>query len=362
MIRLYKFAGAVALATALFVAPTASFAGVFIGIGISVNTAPPPLPVYVQPPCPQPDLIWTPGYWAYSDYGGYYWVPGAWVEAPQVGYLWTPGYWGYGGDAYAWHPGYWGNDVGFYGGVNYGYGYFGSGYYGGRWSGNHFRYNTAYVNVNRTVINNVYVNRTVVNNYNRSNRISYNGGPHGIAARPSARQVAYDAAPHVPATSFQRTHIENAARNHSYLASVNHGRPPEAAIDRATMPHASRPETFARPSYAQGAHAETVKTDPFSRFDRSPQAHGAYHPTTYHAAAYHAPAHHAQTYHAQTYHAPAYHAPAYHAPAYHAPAYRAPAYHAQTYHAPAYHAVHAQNVTHMNHAAPQQHEEVHRER
>src|SRR5438552_10676157 len=45
--------------------PVASFA--HWDVGISVSVAPPLLPVYVQPPCPSPGYIWTPGYWAYSD-------------------------------------------------------------------------------------------------------------------------------------------------------------------------------------------------------------------------------------------------------------------------------------------------------
>src|ERR1700743_3367566 len=105
--------------------PTTSFA--FVSVGISVNIAPPALPVYVQPPCPAVGYIWTPGYWAYDE-GDYYWVPGTWVAAPQPGFLWTPGYWGWGEGAYLWHAGYWGPHVGFYGGINYGFGYGGVGY------------------------------------------------------------------------------------------------------------------------------------------------------------------------------------------------------------------------------------------
>ena len=37
--------------------------------------------------------------------------------------------------AFIWHLGYWGPHVGFYGGVNYGYGYVGVGFVGGRWEG-----------------------------------------------------------------------------------------------------------------------------------------------------------------------------------------------------------------------------------
>ncbi len=63
-------------------------------IGVSITIAPPILPVYEQPLCPEAGYIWTPGYWAYGD-DGYYWVPGTWVAAPEVGLLWTPGYWGW---------------------------------------------------------------------------------------------------------------------------------------------------------------------------------------------------------------------------------------------------------------------------
>ena len=42
------------------------------GVTINVGFAPPVLPVYVQPPCPEPNLMWTPGYWAYDQEGGYY--------------------------------------------------------------------------------------------------------------------------------------------------------------------------------------------------------------------------------------------------------------------------------------------------
>src|SRR5262249_48991704 len=84
---------------------TLGFAGVEraqaqVAIGISVNFAPPVLPVYEQPLCPGEGYIWTPGYWAWDpDYGDYYWVPGTWVLAPQPGYLWTPPYWGWNGVA-----------------------------------------------------------------------------------------------------------------------------------------------------------------------------------------------------------------------------------------------------------------------
>src|SRR6185437_16501835 len=132
-----------------------------VAIGVSIGIAPPPLPVYVQPPIPAPGFLWTPGYWGYGE-AGYYWVPGVWVRPPAVGLLWTPGYWGFAGGVYGWHAGYWGPHVGFYGGVNYGFGYGGVGFVGGEWRGSRFAYNTAVVNVNKTVIRNTYINNTVI--------------------------------------------------------------------------------------------------------------------------------------------------------------------------------------------------------
>ena len=50
--------------------------------------------------------------------------------------------------------------MGYYGGINYGYGYGGVGYEGGRWEGGHFAYNTYVNHVDTTIIHNTY-NTTV---------------------------------------------------------------------------------------------------------------------------------------------------------------------------------------------------------
>jgi len=71
---------------------------------VQANEAPPPLPDYDQPPCPEDGYMWTPGYWAWGG-GGYYWVPGTWVQPPRVGVLWTPAYWGFVGGVYRFHAG-----------------------------------------------------------------------------------------------------------------------------------------------------------------------------------------------------------------------------------------------------------------
>jgi hypothetical protein len=216
------------LATTMLMTPAASSAQVSIGVGVSVGFAPPPLPMYEQPICAGPGYIWTPGYWAYDPVDGYYWVPGTWVMAPFEGALWTPGYWGWSGDAFVWHVGYWGPVVGFYGGINYGFGYTGMGYAGGYWNGGRFFYNRTVNNINTTNITNVY-NKTVVNNVT-VNHVSYNGGNGGVMARPTQAELAATAnARHVAPTAVQVRQDQAARANRAQWASVNHGAPAVAA-------------------------------------------------------------------------------------------------------------------------------------
>ncbi|HEV3239754.1 MAG TPA: YXWGXW repeat-containing protein [Casimicrobiaceae bacterium] len=203
-----------------------SFAAVFV----SVNIAPPVLPVYAQPLCPGAGYIWTPGYWAWGD-DGYYWVPGTWVFAPFIGALWTPGWWGWDGgdDAYIWHAGYWGPHVGFYGGINYGFGYGGEGYEGGHWNRGAFVYNTAVNNVNRTTIRNTY---SVPVRSAGATHVSYNGGSGVVAAQPTAQDRLVEHEQHRLATPAQVQHQQAARSNRAQFATVNHGRPAIVATPR----------------------------------------------------------------------------------------------------------------------------------
>lgn len=181
-----------------------------VAVGVQIGIAPPEIPVYTQPPCPVEGYLWTPGYWGYGG-AGYYWVPGVWISPPQVGFLWTPGYWGFVGGFYRWNAGYWGPHVGYYGGINYGFGYGGTGFYGGRWDGGAFRYNTAIWRVG-SGFHNTYVDRTVINN--NVNRSSFNGRG-GVMAEPSPAERSAMAENHVAATSAQR--------NHAYSANATRG-------------------------------------------------------------------------------------------------------------------------------------------
>ena len=219
---------ALSLCASVALIPASAPAGVFV----SVNIAPPPLPVYDQPPIPGEGYLWTPGYWAWDgDAGQYYWVPGAWVLPPEPGLLWTPGYWGWSNGVYAWNAGYWGPTVGFYGGVCYGFGYTGIGFSGGYWSGGSFYYNRSVTNVsNTTVINNVY-NKTVINN-NVTN-VSYNGGKGGLTAKPTPAQRAAAQQHHIAPTALQQQHQKLAAQDRALHFNQNHGKPPVAAVAKA---------------------------------------------------------------------------------------------------------------------------------
>jgi hypothetical protein len=201
-------------------------------IGIAVDIAPPPLPVYDQPPIPAPGYIWTPGYWAWDDYTGYYWVPGTWALPPEPELLWTPGYWGWNDGVYAFHEGYWGPEVGFYGGVSYGYGYTGDGYEGGYWRGGAFFYNRTVNNISNVQISNVYNKTVVVNNVTN---VSYNGGGGGTTAQATPQQIAAVNQQHVPSTPQQTQHMQMAAKDPALSLNNNHGHPTVAATTHAAQ-------------------------------------------------------------------------------------------------------------------------------
>ncbi len=197
---------------------------------IEAAEPPPPLPVYEQPPMPAPDYNWTPGYWAWNN-TDYYWVPGVWVEPPRVGVLWTPPYWGFVGGVFLFHAGYWAPHVGFYGGVNYGFGYTGGGYEGGRWENGRFFYNRAVNNLGAIHVVNTYIAPVTINRTNITN-VSYNGGQGGIQVKPTPEQEQVAAEQHIAATPAQITHLRTASVNPEQFRSTNQGRPPVAATTR----------------------------------------------------------------------------------------------------------------------------------
>ena len=263
----------------LFAAPAAAFAGVRIVVAI----APPPLPVYVQPACPGDGYIWVPGYWAWDDADAdYYWVPGTWVFPPEEGLLWTPGYWAWDGDGYIYNAGYWGPTVGFYGGVDYGFGYFGVGFVGGHWDGSRFYYNRAVTNVNVNVVHNYVYNDSVRNV--TVNHVSYDGGNGGIAARPAAQQEAAAHQKRFGPISAQVQQAQVASRNRELRASLNRGNPPVAATPRAGAFDAPGVERAKKAggSYIPPSDRNTIKGHPEGVTPRSSMIHPANVPSATH--------------------------------------------------------------------------------
>jgi len=196
---------------------------------IEAEEPPPPLPVYEQPPLPAPGHVWTPGYWAWNN-SDYYWVPGVWAPPPRPNVLWTPGYWAFVGGVYLFHQGYWGPHVGFYGGVNYGFGYNGLGYEGGRWEANRFVYNTTVNNFGGVHVTNVYTQPVPV--APGAGRASFNGGPGGIALRPTPEQARLTTEEHIRPTPVQLAHARAASMDPMQFHSANQGKPAVAATAR----------------------------------------------------------------------------------------------------------------------------------
>jgi hypothetical protein len=221
--RHFCLVACISLALAALAIPLPSTAQI---ICISNNIPPPDLPDYDQSPIPAGGYLWIPGYWAGGP-NGYFWVPGTWVMPPAVGLLWTPGYWAWRDGVYLWTAGYWGPHVGFYGGINYGFGYTGFGYEGGRWENGVFFYNRTVNNFGSITITNVYEKTVVVDVH--APRVAFNGGSGGTTAKPTPQEEAAAHEQRVAALPGQLQQERIASANKALLASENHGRPAIAA-------------------------------------------------------------------------------------------------------------------------------------
>jgi hypothetical protein len=150
--------------------------------------------------------------------------------APWLGALWTPPYWGYQDGRYLLHAGYWGAHIGFYGGVDYGFGYPGRGYYGAYWNHGQIFYNRTVTNIDTNVVRNYYA-------YNAprgpGNRVSYNGGSGGINVRPTAQEAAALREPRVPPMAAQQRHEHEASADRNQFAAPGRPQPASMAAGRA---------------------------------------------------------------------------------------------------------------------------------
>ena len=217
--------------------------------------------------------MWTPGYWAWdANNNDYYWVPGTWVLAPYSGALWTPGYWAYNNGQYAWSGGYWGMHIGYYGGINYGYGYTGAGYQGGYWNNGAFRYNRSVNNVGNAHVANAYSSKV---NVVQKSRVSFNGGNQGVQMTSSKSDQIITGMPHQHATPPQVQHENDSRSQPNQRYAVNHGAPKVAATPQPSSFQSERVEPArAEPTeVAQPRRAQPQQTHQKTRPAAKPVAH-----------------------------------------------------------------------------------------
>ena len=128
-----------------------------------------------------------------------------------------------------------GSSVGFYGGINYGYGYYGRGYYGGRWVGDtlplqHGR------EPGKHQLDSKHVCRPSVPRNARGTRASFNG-PGGVRTKPNAKEQAVASAEHVVPTSSQQSRVAAAASDPALHAGNNKGKPKADAVKTFESKH-----------------------------------------------------------------------------------------------------------------------------
>ena len=224
---------------------------------VDKTSTPPPLPTYAQPALPEEGYLWMPGFWAWRrDVPDYYWVPGTWVKPPGAGLLWTPAYWSRADGGYVFHAGYWAETVGFYGGIDYGFGYTGNGYQGGRWENGAFFYNSAANNFGSISTAHIYERAIVADD--EAVRASFNGGSRGTKAKPTPQQGRQARDQHIGPTAEQLQHFQMAAKDRSLYSKLNHDEPGVAATSRAGVldgPAITRSSTLLEGHSTVGANA-----------------------------------------------------------------------------------------------------------
>ncbi len=72
---------------------------------VAIGWAPPPMLVEELPPPPEPDAVWTGGYWTWQ--GDWVWCAGRWMVPPRPQYVWVQPYYEHRDDRVIFLPGYW---------------------------------------------------------------------------------------------------------------------------------------------------------------------------------------------------------------------------------------------------------------
>jgi hypothetical protein len=135
---------------------------------------------------------------------------------------------------YVFHDGYWGAHIGYYGGVNYGFGYGGIGFAGGIWRGGVFSYNTAvmHIGVGGGWGGHFYEDRGAVDRgfVARDSHVAFSGGPGGIHHDPTPEERVAEHDQHRGPSEVQQHHAEAARADKASYAKNNGGHPANAAV------------------------------------------------------------------------------------------------------------------------------------
>jgi hypothetical protein len=116
--------------------------------------------------------------------------------------------------------------------------------------------------------------------------VSYNGGPGGIAARPTPGELVAEHERHFEATPMQAQHEHAAFGNHAQWASQNHGRPAFAATAHpgefnrpaAAVSHAGPAANHAGPAANHPVAQNHPAAAPQAHNSGGGQSHGEAHP------------------------------------------------------------------------------------
>jgi hypothetical protein len=150
--------------------------------------------------------------------------------------------------------------VGYYGGVNYGFGYGGIGFAGGEWRHGAFAYNTAVMHVDERIVHTTYVDRTVVERgyVARDSHVAYSGGPGGIRHAPNAQEQTFAHEQHVAPTAYQTQHMNSAQADRTSYVKNNGGHPANLVASRPLAAEAHPAPAVSHGAVSAGRPASTA--------------------------------------------------------------------------------------------------------
>ena len=145
--------------------------------------------------------------------------------------------------------------MGFYGGLNYGYGYSGWGYQGGRCEQGGFWYNRAASNVRPGTARHVYGNRPAI--AARLGRVSFNGWSAGVSARATGAERQVQAVSNSGPSAPQMAHERDAL----VVPAQRFSGPREGPLVAATP----QPSAFSAPGVEHARRGPVARMNPLGQ-------------------------------------------------------------------------------------------------